>query len=302
MAKDPYDVLGVKRDASPDEIRKAYRRHAKKLHPDLNPGDKGAEGKFKELNAANDLLSDPDKRAKFDRGEIDAQGTEKPQQRYYRDFATAEGDNPYRSSAGFSDLGEDSDIFADLFSGSRGGGFRMRGRDVHYRLEAEFLDAVNGGSTQVSLGDGKMLEIAIPPGTKDGQILRLRGKGEPGEGGSAAGDALIEIGVRPHRFFVRDGDDIRLDLPISLTEAVTGGKVHVPTTTGTVVASVPPWSSTGKVLRLKGRGVTRPDGSKGDQYVTLKLVLPDKPDPELEKFVTDWAAGKAHNPRQAMGV
>jgi DnaJ-class molecular chaperone len=302
MAKDPYEVLGVKRDATPEEIRKAYQRHAKSLHPDLNPGDKRAEAKFKDLNAANDILSDPEKRAKFDRGEIDAQGAEKPQQRYYRDFASADGDNPYRSSAGFSDLGEDSDIFADIFSRGRGGPFRMHGHDVHYRLETEFLDAVNGASKQVALGDGKMLEITIPPGTRDGQMLRLRGKGEPGAGGAAAGDALIEIGVKPHRFFVRDGDDIRLNLPISLHEAVTGGKVHVPTVTGTVVASVPPWSSSGKVLRLKGRGVTRPDGTKGDQYVTLSLVLPEKPDAALEKFVAEWPAGKAQNPRQNMGA
>lgn len=302
MANDPYDVLGVKRDASQEEIRKAYRRHAKNLHPDLNPGNKRAEAKFKELNAANDILSDPAKRAKFDRGEIDAQGAEKQTQRYYRDFATADGDNPYRSSAGFSDIEEDSDIFADLFSTGGRRAFRMRGRDVHYRLETEFLDAVNGASKQVSLGDGKMLEITIPPGTKNGQVLRLRGKGEPGEGGSAAGDALIEIGVRPHRFFVRDGDDIRLDLPISLREAVTGARLHVPTPSGVVVASVPPWSSSGKVLRLRGRGVTRPDGTKGDQYVTLRIVLPEKPDAALEKFVADWTADKVHNPRETMGV
>ena len=301
MSVDPYEVLGVKRDATQAEIQAAYRRRAKKIHPDLNPGDKNAEKKFKDLTAANEIIGDATKRARFDKGEIDASGAEVPQQRYYRDYAAEPEANPYRSNAGFADF--DSDIFADLFASRSGAraNFRAKGGDSHYRLEVDFLDAVNGASKQVSLGEGGMLDIAIPAGTRDGQTLRLRGKGLPGLGGEQAGDALIEVGVRPHPFFVRDGDDIRLDLPISLREAVLGGKVKVPTPTGPVNATIPPWSNSGKVLRLKGRGVPKRDGGTGDQYVTLRLVLPDKPDPALEKLVADWP-GAADNPRQTMGV
>ena len=311
MAGDPYETLGVKKDATPEQIRAAYRRRAKKLHPDLNPGDKDAERNFKELNAANDLLSDPEKRAKFDRGEIDASGAEKPpqQQRYYRDFAGAagRGDNPYQSAAGFADFGDSSDIFADLFGSGRAGtggrgNFRMRGSDVHYRLEVDFLDAVNGASKQVTLADGKPLDITIPPGTKDGQTLRLKGKGEPGHGGGEPGDALIEIAVRSHPFFTRDGDDIRLDLPVSIREAVKGGKVRVPTPTGPVVANVPAWSSSGKVLRLKGRGAPRRDATRGDLYATLTIVLPEKPDPGLEQAIDSWRGDADENPRRRLGV
>ena len=289
---DPYKTLGVAKDATPEQIRAAYRKLAKKLHPDLNPGDKTAEGKFKELNAANDLLSDADKRARFDRGEIDATGAEKPQQHYYKDFAGAGGPETgaYRSTAGFADFGDAGDIFADLFGGGRAGmgghgNFRMRGSDVHYRLEVDFLDAINGATRQVTLADGKPIDVAIPAGLRDGQALRLKGKGEPG----------------PHAFFVRDGDDVRLDLPISLREAVLGGKVAVPTPTGAVMASVPKWSSSGKVLRLKGRGVPKRDGGKGDLYVTLKLVLPEQPDAALEKAIAELPA-TAEDPRAAMGV
>ena len=306
MAADPYQVLGVARDASQKDIQKAYRQQAKKLHPDLNPGDKNAEQKFKEVTAAYDILGDEGKRRRFDAGEIDATGQEKPQQQryYYRDFAGAEGPgNPYGSSAGFADFGDAGDLFADFFARAGGGrSFRSRGADVRYRLEVDFLDAVNGATRQVTLPDGSTIDIAIPPGTRDGQVLRLRGKGQPGVGGGPSGDALIEIAVRPQPFFKLDGDDIRLELPVTLTEAVLGGKVRVPTPAGPVMVTIPKWSNTGKVLRLRGKGVPRRDGTRGDVYVTLKIVLPDRPDPELEKFVAEWQAGKAHNPRQAMGV
>ncbi len=298
--------MGVKQDATQDQIRAAYRRLAKKSHPDLNPGDKDAERKFKELNAANDILSDTEKRGRFDRGEIDATGAERPQQRYYRDFAgAAEPENPYRTSAGYEDMSDASDIFADLFGGGRTGSggrgsFRARGSDVHYRLEVDFLDAVNGANRQVTLADGKPLDVAIPAGTRDGQTLRLRGKGEEGFGGGETGDALIEIAVRPHKFFRRDGDDIRLDLPISLREAVLGAKVKIPTPTGPVMATVPAWSSSGKVLRLKERGVRKRDGGKGDLYFTLSIVLPATPDVALEQAIAGWEAGKADDPRRAM--
>jgi DnaJ-class molecular chaperone len=305
-SRDPYEVLGVSRTATDKEIQSAYRKLAKKLHPDLNPGDKEAERKFKELSAANSILSDPEKRRRYDAGEIDAGGEEKPQQRYYRDFAGAQAGAggagaQYHSGAGFADFGGNADdVFSQFFSSRSGGGFRFRGGDLHYRLEVDFLDAVNGATRTIGLGEGKTLDIKIPPGTRDGQTLRLRGHGQPGEGGAEAGDALIEIEVRPHPFFVRDGDDIRLDLPISLREAVEGGKVRVPTPSGPVSATIPPWSNTGKQLRLRGKGVPRRKGAPGDLYVTLRIVLPDKPDEALESFVSGWEEGKAQHPRAQM--
>lgn len=300
---DPYEALGVKRDASQKEIQAAYRRRAKKLHPDLNPGNKQAEQDFKDLSTAYEILRDEEKRGRFDRGEIDATGAEKPERRYYRDFADAgAGAGAYENGAGFTDLGAD-DIFTEFFSRrGRQQGFRMRGADLRYSMEIDFLDAVNGVSRQVTLPDGKTLEIRIPPGVRDGQTLRLRGKGASGEGGADAGDARIELKVRPHPFYRREGDDIRYDLPISLAEAVLGGKIRVPTPAGPVVTSIPENSSSGRTLRLKGMGVARRNGARGDVYATLKIMLPEKPDSDLKAFVSGWTAGKAHNPRQAMGV
>ena len=300
MAADPYTVLGVKKDAPQEEVQKAYRRLAKKLHPDLNPGNKQAEEQFKEVSAAYDLLGDADKRARYDRGEIDSSGAERPQQRYYRDFADSAG-SPYANDAGFADFAGADDILSQIFGreGREGrANIRMRGSDAHYRLELDFLDAINGGKRQITLPDGSVLDVTIPAGTNDGQILRLRGKGRPGIGGGPPGDALVEIQVRPHRIFTRKRDDIHADLPISLIEAVLGGKVKVPTPTGSVTMTVPKWSNTGTVLRLKGKGVPRADGTKGDEFVTLKVMLPEKPDPELEKFVAQWRG--ADTSRQAM--
>ena len=302
MAADPYQTLGVSKDASQEAIQKAYRRLAKKLHPDLNPGNKEAEEQFKEVSAANHLLSDPEKRARFDRGEIDASGAERPRQRYYRDFADAGGSNPYASNAGFEDFANADDFLSEAFGRRGQANLRMRGPDAHYRLALGFLDAVNGGKQQLTLPDGSVLDVTIPPGTRDGQILRLRGKGGPGIGGGPPGDALIEIEVRPHHVFTLKGDDIHVELPISLSEAVLGAKVKVPTPAGAVTMTVPKWSNTGTVLRLKGRGVAKPDGSRGDEYVALKVMLPEKPDPELEKFVSQWQPAEAHGPRQAMEV
>jgi DnaJ-class molecular chaperone len=304
LALDPYTTLGVKKDATQADIQKAYRRLAKKLHPDLNPGNKVAEEKFKEISAAYDLLSDPEKRARFDRGEIDASGTERPRQQYYRDFADQDGWSAYTSNSGFADFGDyagTEDILSEIFGRQAGAGRRRRGQDVRYHLNLSFLDAVNGGKQSIVLPDGTTLDVNIPPGTRDGQILRLKGKGRPAAGDGPSGDALIEISVLPHPYFTRKGDDIHLDLPISLKEAVLGAKVKVPTPSGAVTVAVPKWSSTGRVLRLKGRGVPRSDGSKGDQYVTLKLVLPPKPDPKLEAFVAQWQP-EADSPRQSMGV
>lgn len=296
MAVDPYQVLGVKKDAPQSEIQKAYRRLAKKLHPDLNPGNKKAEEQFKEVTAAYDLLGDADKRARFDRGEIDASGAERPARQYYRDFA--EGASPYASDQGYADMEGAEDILSQIFGGAGRGGMRMRGADVHYRLALDFLDAVNGGKQQITLPDGSSLDVKIPAGTRDGQILRLRGKGRPGAGDAPSGDALIDIEVRPHRLFSRKGDDIHLELPVTLAEAVLGAKVKVPTPSGAVTMTVPKWSNSGAVLRLKGKGVARADGGKGDELVTLKVMLPEQPDAELEKFVEHWRG--AYSPRQAM--
>ena len=304
MSADPYTVLGVKREASQDEIRKAYRALAKKLHPDLNPGNKDAEERFKEVSAAYDLLGDAEKRARFDRGEIDATGAETPRQNYYRDFAEAGpqgGAQAYESRAGFADFAESDDIFAELFGRRAGGGaqLRMRGADLPFHLHVDFLDAVNGATRRLSLPDGSTLDVAIPPGIRDGQLLRLKGKGRPGMGGGPPGDALIEIEVMPHPVFRRDGDDIRVELPISLSEAVLGGRVDVPTPTGPVTMTIPKGSNSGTTLRIRGKGVARRDGTRGDEYVTLTVMLPKNSDPELEKFVAGWAEGKRHNPREA---
>ena len=300
MSEDPYAVLGVKPDATQDEIRKAYRGLAKKLHPDLNPGDRQAEEKFKQVSAAYDLVGDTEKRGRFDRGEIDASGNERPRERYYRDFHGPGAEaNTYSNSEGYADFMESEDILREMFS--RGGGgarFRARGQDTLYRLPIEFLEAVNGATKRITMPDGGTLDVGIPAGTKDKQVLRLRGKGGPGLGGGQAGDALVEIQVQPHKFFTREGDDIHLELPISLPEAVLGAKLDVPTPTGSVRMTVPKGANTGTVLRLKGKGAPRSDKSHGDEYVSLKVVLPERPDPELEEFAQRWQAGKDQNPRQ----
>ncbi|MGR9186901.1 DnaJ C-terminal domain-containing protein (plasmid) [Rhizobium leguminosarum] len=302
MSQDPYELLGVKRDATQKDIQSAFRKLAKKLHPDLNPGDKKAEERFKEISTAYEILSDEEKRGRFDRGEIDITGAERAQRNYYRDYASKSGPgDPYHNSAGFADFGDADDIFANFFSRRAGGGqSRGRGRDRQFSMEVDFLEAANGTRTEVKLPNGPALDVQIPPGTRDGQTLRLRGKGEPGIGGGPAGDALIEIRVRPHRFFTRDGDDIRLELPISLSEAVLGGKVRVPTPSGAVNLTLPPHSNSGKVLRLKGKGVAKRGGEHGDVYISLKIVLPDAPDERLTAFMKEWAAANSYDPRKNM--
>jgi DnaJ-class molecular chaperone len=301
LSADPYEVLGVKRDASQEDIQRAYRALAKKLHPDLNPGNKQAEERFKEVSAAYDLIGDPQKRRRFDSGEIDASGAPRQQQPYYRDFADrAAGAQPYQNDAGFADFADEG-IFSEIFGRGGRATLRMRGQDLHYHLALDFLEAVNGATRNVVLPDGSELKVSIPPATREGQILRLRGKGRPGIGGGADGDALIEIEVRPHPLYRRQDDDIHLEVPISLKEAVLGGRIDVPTPSGAVSMTLPKWSNTGTVLRLKGKGVVRRDGSHGDAYVTLKVVMPSEPDPELERMITQWRPAAGDNPRQAMG-
>jgi DnaJ-class molecular chaperone len=296
VANNPYDVLGVKPDATQDEIRTAYRKLAKELHPDLNPGNREAEEKFKTVSAAYNLLGDAEKRVRFDRGEIDATGAERPRERYYRNFHSAGAqENPYSSAAGSADF---EDILSELFAAQRGARAqsRLRGQDVLYQLPVTLLEAINGATKRVTLADGSTLDVRIPPGTQDAQVLRLRGKGSAGVGDGPPGDALVTITVEAHPFFTRKGDDIEIDLPITLREAVLGTTVSVPTPTGPVRMTVPKNANTGTRLRLRGKGAARADGTHGDEYVTLKIVLPERPDPELEKFAAAWSAD--WNPRR----
>jgi DnaJ-class molecular chaperone len=307
MAEDLYSVLGVPKTASAGDITKAYRKLAKKLHPDLNPGDKAAEEKFKKITAAYDILGDAEKRGRYNRGEIDASGQERPQQHYYREYAGGQDGARYRSTAGFEDIGAFSDLFGDLFGerggmreGGRGGArFSVRGPDAQYRLEVDFLDAVNGTKTRITLPDGGTLDVAIPAGVTEGQVLRLKGKGGPGIGEGEPGDALIEISVRPHPVFKREGDDIIVEVPITFDEAVLGSKVEVPTIGGRVFATVPPGSNTGQTLRLKGRGIKTKSGT-GDQLVKLSVVLPEPIDDDLKGFAETWREAHRYDPRRKL--
>ena len=305
MAEDLYSVLAVTRKASAEDIAKAYRKLAKKLHPDLNPGDKAAEEKFKEVTAAYDILGDEDKRRRYDLGEIDASGKERPQQRYYREYAGGEDAARYRSTAGFEDLGSFSDLFGDLFekgAGTAGGGrrFSMRGTDAKYWLEIDFLEAVNGAKKRITLPDGGTLDVTIPAGVAGGQVMRLKGKGMPGRGDGVSGDALVEVLVSPHPVFAREGDDVVVEVPITFDEAVLGGKVEVPTIGGRVFATVPPGSSTGKTLRLKGRGIKGKGGKHGDQLVMLTVVLPEQIDEDLKKLAEEWRDKHGYDPRRKL--
>ncbi len=304
--ENPYEILGVSADASADDIRKAFRVLAKKSHPDLHPGDKDAEERFKRISAANNLLSDPEKRAQFDRGEIDASGAERRERSYYRSYADGAEGTKYGPFGADGETGFSSeDIFADIFGQSgradSGARFRMRGADVTYNLRCPFLDAVNGGRKQISLPDGKTLNVAVPQGTRDRQTLRLKGQGMPGIGGGPAGDAYIEIHIEPHAFFTRKDANIHVELPVTLAEAVIGGLVRVPTIDGAVNLTIPPGSNTGTTLRLRGKGVGSAGSSvRGDQYVTLKLVLPDEPDEALTAFLKTRNPAGQFDPRAGM--
>ena len=298
---DPYEVLGVARDASQADIRKAFRRLAKKYHPDLNPGDATAEKRFKEISAAHGIVGDEEKRMRFDKGEIDDTGSERPEQQYYRYHADREPAFKYyrqTEPGGSEDLG---DIFADLF-GMRGGArsdLSARGGDIHYMLTVDFLEAVNGAKKSVTMPDGKRLAVIIPVGFKDGQTLRLRGEGRPGLGGGESGDALVTINVAEHPIFTRDGDTIRSVLPITLNEALSGGKVRVQTVSGTVNVSVPKRSNTGDTLRLRGKGVmNRATGKRSDHLVELRVMLPEVGSEDLARLVADWEREHPYDPRR----
>ncbi len=307
---DLYETLGVARTATDKEIRSAYRKLAKSSHPDLHPGDKAAEQRFKEVSSAYAILGDEEKRKRYDAGEIDETGAERqPERQYYRQYAESEPDFKYggEHAAGFEDFG---DIFADMMRQRRaqeGEGrtrqrFRARGADVAYRLAVDFLEAVNGAKKRIDLPDGRTLDVNIPAGTDNGQVLRLAGMGGDGIGGGPRGDALIEIEVRPHAEFRRDGNTIRSSVPVTLKEAIAGGSVRVDTIEGPVNLRVPKGSSSGTVLRLKGRGVGGRAGERGDHLVEIRIVLPTKPDEELEKLITAWEDGHPYNPRDAGGT
>lgn len=293
----PYDILGVVATASADDIKKAYRRLARKLHPDLNAGDKVGEERFKAVSAAYRLLSDPDTRARYDAGEIDELGMERPQQRYYRDHAGSAQADGYASDAGYADFMDGDDPFAEMLRRAAQARANRRGQDLHYGLPVTFAEAIVGGTKRLTLPRGGVIDVTIPAGVVDGQILRLKGKGAPGAGEGGPGDALIELEIAADPRFTRDGEDITLELPISLAEAVLGGKIRVPTPTGAVEMTLPPGSSSGTMLRLRGQGLPRKGGSRGDERIRLKIVLPKGRDEELERFVSGWQAGKDFDPR-----
>lgn len=299
MAGDPYKELGVAKGASADEIKKAFRKLAKELHPDKNPGDKVSEERFKRITAAFDLLGDAEKRAKYDRGEIDADGREQ--------FRAPPGGGG--RSGGFGGFGgsggrggfEDIDL-EELF-GAFGGGGRTAGRggfgggkgqDVRATLDISLEDAIAGTTRRIQFSDGRMLDVAIPKGASEGQVIRLKGQGAPGRGGQA-GDALIELKIQPHPVFKRDGADLTMDLAVSVPDAVLGGKIQVPTPEGAVMMTIPKGSNSGKVLRLKARGAYA-GGKRGDLLAKLVVTLPETPDDELTRFATEWREKRPYKP------
>jgi DnaJ-class molecular chaperone len=330
--RDPYDVLGVQKNANPAAIKSAFRKLAKKLHPDANKQDKKAATKFAELNAAYEILGDQDKRKAFDRGEIDAEG--KPR---FQGFGPGGG----RGSAGGQGFGQNGgfetftwgpegaqrsggggraggfrggidDILKEMFGGaarSAGGGRRAQfepedfgpaaaTRDVTGSVTITLPEVASGTSRRVHLPTGKEIEVKIPAGLADGQTIRLKGQGMPGSGG-VAGDALITVSVAPHSTFTREGANLRLELPVTLYEAVLGGKVRVPTLDGAVELAIPSGSNSGRTLRVRGKGLPSKGGA-GDLYATLRIVLPDRADPELEALMRKWRDSQPYDPRRDM--
>ena len=298
--RDPYELLGVPKDADHKAIKRAYRRLARETHPDLHPGDKTAENRFKDIHGAYELLKDQAKRAAFDRGEIDADGESLRPKSYYRTWADGAPGGKYRNPGEtFRNFGGE-DIFADLF---RSAGFEgrnsgaVRGADISYRLEVPFLDAAMGAVKHLNLAGGKRLRVTIPAASEGGQVLRLKGQGAPGANGGPSGDAMIELGVARHPVFRRQGPDILMDLSVTVYEGILGGRIDVPTIDGTVSMSIPKGSNTGSKLRIKGKGVPTRGGARGDQYVTLKVVLPDPPDTSLEHLIVEWAQAHSYDVR-----
>ncbi|GLK44415.1 MULTISPECIES: DnaJ C-terminal domain-containing protein [Novosphingobium] len=307
MAADPYTTLGVPRGASEKDIKSAYRKLAKELHPDTNKDNPAAAARFNDVTRAYDLLSDKTKRAQFDRGEIDAEGN--PASPFGGGFGGGGygggpgGQRGFGGGFGAEEGIDLEDIFGGIFGGGgarggmggMGGGRRAapKGANVNYRLAVPLTDAAELKPQRITLSDGKTIDLKLPAGVEDGTQMRLAGKGEPGPGGN--GDATVTVHIQPHAFFRRDGDDLRLDLPITLDEALLGAKVKAPTPSGAVMLSVPAGSSSGKALRLKGRGMTRKDGTRGDQLITLQITLPEG-DADLAARLEGW-----HDSRDVRG-
>jgi len=322
--KDPYEILGVPKTASEADVKKAFRTLAKKHHPDKHAGDAAAQKRFQEISGAYDILGDKEKRAQFDAGAIGADGNPKygasgagggfdPRQGGFRQgnpFGSGFGgagnagarefhfsfDDAPGGSAGFED------IFADLMGGGRRGAKNARaakGEDFAAAVTVSFDEAAVGGTRRVVLQNGEQIDVKIPVGVKDGQVVRVKGRGGAGRGGGPNGDILLTVSIAPHHYLTRDGNDIRMDLPVTLKEAVLGGKVPVPTLTGTVSLTVPPNANTGTVLRLKGKGIAAHGSeSAGDLYVRLVISLPDQPDESLRNFASEW--GAHYDPRAKM--
>jgi DnaJ-class molecular chaperone len=287
MADDPYKVLGVARGASEDDIRRAYRKLVKENHPDLNPADSAkAEERIRAINAAFGIVGEDDKRRQFDQGLIDANG--EPRRGYSRAGANA-GGGPRPGGPGAEDFGF-GDIFSDLFGrGGKPGAQPMRGQDVRYTLEIDFLEAAVGSRKRVTLPEGGVLDLNVPEGVTDGQTLRLKAKGTPGLRGGEAGDALVEVKVRAHPEFRREADDIYVDLPVTIDEAVLGARIEVPTISGRVQLALPKGTSSGRAFRIKGKGVNNSTtGNQGDQIVTIKIILPERVDESLAYFLAEW--------------
>jgi DnaJ-class molecular chaperone len=341
--RDPYDVLGVQKNASPASIKSAFRKLAKKLHPDANKNDQKSAAKFAELNAAYEIVGDDDKRKAFDRGEIDAEGKPRfqgfpgggfggagrgarggpwgsaggaQQDGHFESFSFGPGGfqrhsgNPGSAGAGARGAGGSfDDILKEMFGGMAGAGARAgrrtefqpedfggAGQDVSGTVAITLEEVATGTTRRVQLPTGKEIDAKIPAGLSDGQTIRLKGQGLPGAGG-IAGDALITVNVAPHSTFEREGANLRLELPVTLYEAVLGGKVRVPTLDGAVELSIPPGTSSGRTMRVKGKGLPSKDGT-GDLYATVRIVLPEQPDPELEALMKKWRDGKPYDPRR----
>ncbi|KZD10313.1 DnaJ C-terminal domain-containing protein [Oceanibaculum pacificum] len=332
--RDPYDVLGVAPTASQAEIKAAFRKLAKKYHPDVNADNPDVERQFKEINTAYNLLSDADRRAKYDRGDLDAEGNERRFSRGgYRGARAGTRSSGGSSQRGpFGGGGRAEDIFAEFFraagihpeqdartggtAGGAAGGATganagagtqtrdsQRGADLTYKLDIEFVEAAAGAKKRVTFPDGKTLDVAVPAGTQSGQTLRLKGQGRPGAHGSPPGDAYVEVTVKPHPYFERVDMNIHLDLPVTLQEAVMGASIPVPTIHGRVQLKIPPGASGGTKMRLKGKGIhDSKSATHGDQYVTLRIMLPDPPDRELTDFLARWQPKNSYNPRKAAGM
>jgi len=308
MTTDPYEILGVARTASAGDIKKAFRKLARDHHPDLHPDDPGAKERFTKLSGAYDLLKDPQLRKRFDAGEIDAAGQERPDRQFYRDHARSNQNRTYRTSRGFEDFGDPADIFAEMFRQSGTGSARQRGSthfampgaDTRYAMDVSFMDAAKGATRQITLPDGGTLDVSIPAGIRDGQTLRLKGKGGSGTGGAPDGDAYITLSVKPHHVFRREGDDIVMTLPVTIDEAILGAKIKTPTIEGLVNLTIPPGATSGQTLRLKGKGMSAKGKARGDLRVELKIVAPPKVDDELKAFMEKWRTTNTHDPRKGM--